>query len=340
MKKLLLSAAGIAMALAVPATAQEGWYAKGGVGYGVYEDATVTANGASGEIDPEGDLRFMAGVGYAYANNWRIDVDIMDRYADGGSIGDNGVSTTDIQNVALMLNGIYDLNRSGQLNPYVGAGIGLSRSDISASGAWNNAAINANTGESNFGWQALAGLGWKLSEQLTADFEYRYFNGGDVSASGVEFADMTSHDFIFGLRYAFAAPAAVAPMVPAPPTTTTAPMAATCDDVDFIVYFEWDRSALTDQAAATIGAAADQADSCDITRVSIEGHADRSGAASYNVRLSERRARVVRDELVRRGVPASLIAIEAKGESEPAVSTNDGAREPLNRRSEVVIRVQ
>ena len=58
------------------------------------------------------------------------------------------------------------------------------------------------------------------------------------------------------------------------------------------------------------------------------------------MRLSERRARVVRDELIRLGVAASMIAIEARGESEPAVATPDGVREPLNRRSEVVIRVQ
>jgi len=314
MKKLLLSAAGLAMALAVPAAAQDGWYAKGGVGYGSYGDVDVTANSATGAIDPEGDLRFMLGFGYAYEDNWRIDLDIMDRYADGGSIGDNGISTTDIQNVAVMLNGIYDLNRGGQINPYLGAGIGVSRSDVSSEGFWNGSPVNAGGGKAGFGWQALAGIGWKLSEQLSADFEYRYFDGGDVRTSGVEFADMRSHDVLFGLRYSFAAPAAAAPMAPAPPTTTMAPAAMACDDVDFIVYFEWDRSDLTDQAAATIGAAADQADKCDITRVSIEGHADRSGAAAYNVRLSERRARVVRDELVRRGVPASLIAIEAKGE--------------------------
>ncbi|MED5548189.1 MAG: OmpA family protein, partial [Pseudomonadota bacterium] len=110
-----------------------------------------------------------------------------------------------------------------------------------------------------------------------------------------------------------------------------------CDDVSFPVYFEWDRADLTDQARAVIAQAANQRGNCGVTRVSVAGHADRSGAAAYNVGLSERRARVVRDELVRLGVPASTISMEAYGETRPAVQTADGVREPLNRRSEVVI---
>lgn len=340
MKKVLLAAAGLAVAFGASAAAQDGWYLKGGVGYGMPDDATVEAGGSTSTIDPEGDLRLMLGTGYAVPNSrFRLDFDVVDRYADGGSLDDDGVSTTDIQNVALMANAIFDMNRSGQLNPYVGVGIGAADTRFTAEGAFGKEKADGIV----LAYQGLAGLSWRLSDQLVADFEYRYFDQpGDISSAAGTFSDFTSHDILFGLRYAFNAAPAAAPLAPpAPPTTTAAvPVAAACDDVEFIVYFEWDRSDLTDQAAATIGAAAEQADRCDITRVSIEGHADRSGGAAYNVRLSERRARTVRDELIRRGVAASLIAIEAKGESEPAVATPDGAREPLNRRSEVVISVQ
>jgi outer membrane protein OmpA-like peptidoglycan-associated protein len=44
--------------------------------------------------------------------------------------------------------------------------------------------------------------------------------------------------------------------------------------------------------------------------------------------------------LIARGIDASLITEEAKGETELAKATRDGVREPLNRRSEVVITVQ
>ena len=86
-----------------------------------------------------------------------------------------------------------------------------------------------------------------------------------------------------------------------------------------------------------INQAIEQARTCGVASVQIDGHADRSGAASYNVGLSERRARAVRDEMVRLGVPAGGISLQAFGETRPVVETPDGVREPLNRRAEVLI---
>lgn len=109
------------------------------------------------------------------------------------------------------------------------------------------------------------------------------------------------------------------------------------------MYFEWDESDLTSQAAAVIdqavGAINARSD-CSVGSVTIAGYADRSGAAAYNVRLSARRAQVVRDALVARGISGDLISTEAFGETNNAKPTADGVREPLNRRSEVVIRVR
>ena len=41
--------------------------------------------------------------------------------------------------------------------------------------------------------------------------------------------------------------------------------------------------------------------------------------------------------MVRLGVPAGGISLQAFGETRPAVETPDGVREPLNRRAEVLI---
>ena len=112
---------------------------------------------------------------------------------------------------------------------------------------------------------------------------------------------------------------------------------------EFRVYFEWDRSALTSEASAVIDRAVSAIKArsdCSVGSVTIAGHADRSGAAAYNVRLSASRAQVVRDALVARGIGADLITTEAFGETQPAKPTADGVREPLNRRSEVVIVVR
>ena len=67
------------------------------------------------------------------------------------------------------------------------------------------------------------------------------------------------------------------------------------------------------------------------------GHTDTSGSNQYNQGLSERRAGVVRDALVARGIAAGSITAQAHGESDLAQPTRDGVREPLNRRTAVTI---
>lgn len=104
------------------------------------------------------------------------------------------------------------------------------------------------------------------------------------------------------------------------------------------MYFEWDRANLTPAAYETLEAGLARARQCNISAVTVTGHADTSGAADYNQRLSERRAAVVRDALVANGAPIGAIAIEARGESQMALPTRDGVREPLNRRASVIIR--
>ncbi|HEY9348645.1 MAG TPA: OmpA family protein [Inquilinus sp.] len=69
--------------------------------------------------------------------------------------------------------------------------------------------------------------------------------------------------------------------------------------------------------------------------VDIIGHADRAGSAASNLDLSLRRAEAVRDALVARGVPESLLSVRAVGESDPLVPTADGVAEPQNRFVEI-----
>ena len=67
----------------------------------------------------------------------------------------------------------------------------------------------------------------------------------------------------------------------------------------------------------------------------LAGHADKSGAANYNVGLSQRRNDTVRAYLESKGVPGGVISTEAFGETAPLVQTADGVREAQNRRVEV-----
>lgn len=129
-------------------------------------------------------------------------------------------------------------------------------------------------------------------------------------------------------------------LCPAVPTPAPEPVDfCSQGDTQFVVYFEWDKSRLTNEAAAVVDQAASIAQACGISGVVLEGHADSSGSASYNVGLSRRRANTVKTALVGRGFQSSNITTAAKGETELVVQTGDGVREPLNRRTEVIIRL-
>jgi hypothetical protein len=121
---------------------------------------------------------------------------------------------------------------------------------------------------------------------------------------------------------------------PPPPPPPPPPVAA---PPSFMVFFDWDRSNLSQQAIQTIGQAAAAFKTRGSARITATGHTDTSGPESYNMALSLRRANSVKNELVRQGVPADAIAVIGRGESNPLVATGDGVREPQNRRVEIVI---
>lgn len=68
-------------------------------------------------------------------------------------------------------------------------------------------------------------------------------------------------------------------------------------------------------------------------RIVIEGHADSRGKVEYNNLLSQKRAVVIKDILLSKGIPDSLITIEVKGVSQPLVSNDTKSGRALNRRS-------
>jgi len=106
---------------------------------------------------------------------------------------------------------------------------------------------------------------------------------------------------------------------------------------NFIVYFGFDKTNLTDVARATIDEVVSAIQSMGTTALSLVGHADRAGSVAYNQGLSERRANRVADALIARGVPAGAMTLAGRSELEPAVPTADGVREPLNRRVEITL---
>jgi len=134
----------------------------------------------------------------------------------------------------------------------------------------------------------------------------------------------------------------------AKPATTARPLApkapapfvqmnegAADKDSMYLVFFDWDKTTLTQGAPQVLDTVASEILRRGENRITIIGHADRSGSDAYNLTLSQKRADATRKGLIDRSVPAERIRTEADGERKPMIDTPDGVREPANRRAEI-----
>jgi len=96
------------------------------------------------------------------------------------------------------------------------------------------------------------------------------------------------------------------------------------------IYFQFDRYNLTNDAKLTLDSVvANHA----IVAINISGHCDQLGSKEYNYRLSDKRAFVVRDYLVSKGLTAENIkTIRGFGEDRPVIDKLDENSRGANRR--------
>ena len=98
------------------------------------------------------------------------------------------------------------------------------------------------------------------------------------------------------------------------------------------INFETNSSQLTSSSAATLdGAAATLNKYTDIT-AELAGHTDSTGAASYNLSLSDKRANAVREYLVAKGVATSRLTSKGYGEVQPIADNASKEGRAMNRR--------
>jgi peptidoglycan-associated lipoprotein len=108
-----------------------------------------------------------------------------------------------------------------------------------------------------------------------------------------------------------------------------------CAPQRFEIYFADSEARLTEPARQAIGMTATRLQGCTIRSVKVLGLADARGGAEANQSLSERRATAVSEALAAAGWPSPAFEVGAAGD-EGAV-TAAGVREPLRRRTEVLV---
>jgi outer membrane protein OmpA-like peptidoglycan-associated protein len=333
MRKILLAAAAFAAlpAFAHAQTLQAGGFyigAEGGVNWLL--NTSLNPGGGSLALYPNTGWAAGGVVGYDFVGP-RVELEGIYR-SNGANLqvtppppGAPPLGTfVNVSQTAVMANAYYDFFAGQTIVPYVGAGAGVAFVNTQMAFAGN-----PTTSSTQFAYQAIIGVGWNVNEQFRVNLDGRYY--GTTSPSVSTPAGTTSYSnnnlaIMASVQLKFGAPA-VAP--PPPPPPAQAP--------SFMVFFDWDRSNLSQQALNTIKQAANAFKTKGNARITATGHTDTSGPENYNMALSLRRANAVKDALVRDGVPATAIAVIGRGEKGLLVPTADGVREPQNRRVEIVI---
>jgi peptidoglycan-associated lipoprotein len=103
------------------------------------------------------------------------------------------------------------------------------------------------------------------------------------------------------------------------------------------VNFDFDSSALSETARATLRANADWLKTNATARVQIEGHCDERGTAEYNMALGAKRAQTAMDYLATLGIAANRLSTISYGEEVPLCKEQTEECWARNRRARFVI---
>jgi len=103
------------------------------------------------------------------------------------------------------------------------------------------------------------------------------------------------------------------------------------------IYFDLDRSDITDDSRAKLDAKVPVLSQNTAVRIRIAGHTDSRGSDEYNLALGQRRAAAAKRYLTDRGIDGSRIEIVSFGEERPTCTDESEGCWSRNRRDEFEI---
>ena len=345
-----------AMMLGISVSAQEfnpGWYLqlRGGVGETIGETAWTDL------LSPAADLS----LGYQFTPVFGLRGDVLGWQAKGAQSGINAATEVYKFNFAQAaldatfdICNIFNTNVNRVLSPYVYAGIGanvrfandeaqaLSNKGASFEYLWDGAKFSP-AGRAGAGFDIRLSDAVKLNIEAGVNALSDKFNSKKNDRAGSLDFDY-QYTGLVGIKIALGKKAAPAPapapvVVPAPApapepkpepkpvVVAPAPAPAPAPELQENIYFiinKWDiqasEVAKLDEIAAFMAQYPE-------TKVKLTGHADKdTGTAARNQFLSEKRAEIVTNELVKRGVDAARISSEFKGDTANPYSTPEENR--------------
>lgn len=102
-------------------------------------------------------------------------------------------------------------------------------------------------------------------------------------------------------------------------------------------FFDFDKSILKPEGKQALDSLMTYISTISLEVVIAVGHTDAVGTDAYNLRLGERRAMAVKSYLISKGLPATKVYVESKGERQPIADNRTREGRAKNRRVEIEV---
>jgi len=103
------------------------------------------------------------------------------------------------------------------------------------------------------------------------------------------------------------------------------------------IFFDFNKSTLRPSSYKSLNNLLTTMKRYPAMEIEISGHTDNVGSMNYNQRLSDSRAKVVLEFLVRNGIPARHVSSYGRSFRQPIATNETNAGRQLNRRTEIKI---
>lgn len=336
-----LAVAGTALANPRAGTFDDRWYVTGGAGANIQDSSRDTENAPT----------YTLGMGKFINPNWSLDLELNHQNPKL-----NPDENLNWSQYGVSLDARRHWRNEGRAwNPYVVMGVGYGRSEEE----FNNFPNPDSPGDRKDGYPTA-----KLGGGVQGDFEHFSLRGELYARASFDDDSILAPDesvFYDGIaqvsvlvplgspRLAQARPAPQpSPIYDAGNEYAHAPQDTYPEQPSVPIelpaaYFEFDQATLTSQGRQALDEAARILRNHPNLRAEVAGHTDSKGSTHYNQGLSERRAQVAYDHLIRQGVDSQqLEGPRGYGEDRPVAPNThaDGSDNPegraKNRRTEVV----
>jgi OOP family OmpA-OmpF porin len=297
----------------------------------------------------ERDVGYKLFVGKQLNRNFAIEAGWFDlgNFNYRTTTAQGGTSGADLSYKGVNLDLVTQLPFTDRFSVYSRLGVQYAKASTHFNGSLTT---NQSYSDKKFNPKVGLGLEYKLSEALAVRAEVERNRMDDAVRSKAN-VDLYSMALVYKLGRPVAAPVVYTPP-PAPepvveaPAPAPAPMPApapapvpTSEKVSFAAeaLFDFDKSVVKPAGKAALDDLLMKLQGMNTEVMVTVGHTDSIGSDAYNQKLSQRRAEAVKAYIVSKGVDASRVYTEGKGESQPVASNKTAEGRAKNRRVTVEV---